>query len=231
MDRVTIDNEPRGSATYYMGDSPHVYGERIFKMAFFKEIDIISAHMDVGREQGASWRDVNSLAEYDDIIWKTSGAEIYSCVFEIKKRTGGKDDRDGLPITVTLEFPSKRLNLQVDPNLDMREKKQLAEFFDILTDEEYFLEHEKGMIKEEPGWQKYLGLNVKTELVILGIFLFGWLLTCGDRGEPSLISTALCVAAILICTGDMVRRHLIKRASKRKLAEVNKRIAAKKIKE
>lgn len=226
-----MDNEPRGSATYYMGDSPHVYGERIFKMAFFEEIDIISARMDVGREQGASWRDVNSLAEYDDLIWKTTGAKVYSCVFEIRKRTGGKDSKEGLPITVTLEFPSKRLNLQVDSNLDTRDKKQLAEFFDILTDEEYFLEHEKEMIKEEPGWQRYLGLNIKTELVILGLFLFGWLLIVGDNGEPNLISTALCAASVLFCTADIVRRQLIKRAFKKKKAEVNAIIAAKKIKE
>ena len=227
MDRVDIDNEPRGSATYYMAEAPHIYGERIYEMANLHELDIISVRMDIGLEQDASWRDVGSEEEYVELIWKTSGAEVYACVFDVVKHIEKNGNQGKLPIKIKLEFMSKRLKLQVDPDLDAQGKKQLAEFFRMLTDEDYFLDRQIELLEEEVTGIRMFSKLGKGTLVLMAILVVAWFIISDDAPDAGLtpLIDILWGFTLLLSLADGVRQQMIKRAAKRKLSDTIEKAA------
>lgn len=225
MDRVRIDNEPTGSATYYMAESPHIYGERLYEIEQAGEVEISSVRMDVGKEKGKSWHDVRSAAEYHDLIWKTKGEEVFACVFDLIKTTEGADPQAGFKVTVGLDFVSKRLTLQVDPSLGEDEKKHLAEFYSMLTDENYFVNRAMDELGEELAGIKGLSRIGKAALVALIVILVAGILLSDEDPEagPNGLTLLLCAVTLFISLADRLRQHLIKRTVKKKYDELAKR--------
>ena len=225
MDRVRIDNEPRGSATYYMAESPYVYGERIYEIEKMGDVVIISAQMDIGKCKGNSWRVVRSAEEYHDLIWKTKGEEVFACSFDLMLIRDPAEDQTGFPVKVTLDFLSKRLTLQVDPSLDADEKKHLADFYDMLTDEDYYLEQAIDEIgKELTGIKRFsiVGKVAFSALIIIlmtGIILFD----NEPEAEPSILTIVLGALPMIISICDGIRQHLLRRTVQRKLDALSKR--------
>ena len=140
MDRVKLDDEKKGSVTYYMAESPYVYGERLYEMQKMQDIQIISVKANIGRKPETSWRDISTEEEYKDIIWKAKGPEVYMCVFSVVKSIG--TDEDNLPVTVMLDFEKKRLTLETEPYLNAEKELHLSEFLDMLTYENYYIDKE-----------------------------------------------------------------------------------------
>lgn len=224
MDRVRLENEERGSATYYMAESPHAYGERIYEIEKMQDIEIASVRMDVGLKQGASWRYVHSEEEYKRLIWKTKGEEVYQCIFDILKLKDASDNQSGLPITVKLDFLKKRLTLQVDPDLIAQEKNQLSEFYEMLTEENYYLDREVDRLGEELASIKNLSMIGKGALIAAFVLLVVWIFISDEdlEAEPSLITPILGVISMLISVSDGIRQQLLRRACKRKLSDIQK---------
>ena len=134
MERVNIPNETPGSATYYMGFAPEEYGVRLYDMERYDGAVIQEALMDIGTQRTEPHKTISSFGEYENLIWKSEGVTVYSCKFEV--------DYKDIQVTVLPDFITKRLTLQVTPGLNQEEKKQLAEFFEILTEPDYYEERE-----------------------------------------------------------------------------------------
>ena len=134
MERVNIPDEAPGSATYYMGFAPEEYGVRLYDMERYDGAVIQEALMDIGTQRTEPHKVIASYNEYSNLIWKSENVIVYSCRFEV--------DYKDIHVTVLSDFITKRLTLQVTPGLNQEEKKQLAEFFEILTEPDYYEERE-----------------------------------------------------------------------------------------
>ena len=134
MERAKIPNEAPGSATYYMGFAPEEYGVRLYDMERYEGAVIQEALMDIGPQRTEPHKVIASYNEYSNLIWKSENVIVYSCRFEV--------DYKDIHVTVLPDFITKRLTLQVTPGLNQEEKKQLAEFFEILTEPDYYEERE-----------------------------------------------------------------------------------------
>lgn len=223
MDRVRIDNEPRGSATYYMAESPHVYGERIYEIEKMGDVSITSVQADVGKSKGNGWRDVRSAEEYHDLIWKTIGEEVFACIFDLIIHTDAEAAREGFQATVKLDFISKRLTLQVDPSLGADDKKQLADFYDMLTYEDYYMEQIIDEIGEELVGIKRLSIVGKAAFAaLIVILILGTILSDNypDAG-PNLFTIVPGAISIIISIIDGIHQYLLKRAAQKKLDELS----------
>ena len=141
MDRVNIPGEAPGSATYYMGFAPEEYGTRLFEMEYYGDAVVRSALMDIGKQRMHPRQTISSSAEYEDLVWKSKGRTIYSCRFEVTYKD--------IDVTVEPDFETKRLTLQVDPAIDQKQRSQLAEFFEILTEPDYYEVKEMEEIEDE----------------------------------------------------------------------------------
>ena len=82
MDRVNIPGEAPGSATYYMGFAPEEYGTRLYEMEYYGDAVIRKALMDIGSQRTEPYKVISSSEEYEDLVWKSKGRTIYSCLFE-----------------------------------------------------------------------------------------------------------------------------------------------------
>ena len=134
MERAKIPDEAPGSATYYMGFAPEEYGVRLYDMERYEGAVIQEALMDIGPQRTEPHKVIASYNEYSNLIWKSENVIVYSCRFEV--------DYKDIHVTVLPDFITKRLTLQVTPGLNQEEKKQLAEFFEILTEPDYYEERE-----------------------------------------------------------------------------------------
>ena len=141
MDRVNIPGAAPGSATYYMGFAPEEYGTRLFEMEYYGDAVVRSALMDIGKQRMHPRQTISSSAEYEDLVWKSKGRTIYSCLFEVTYKD--------IDVTVEPDFETKRLTLQVDPAIDQKQRSQLAEFFEILTEPDYYEVKEMEEIEDE----------------------------------------------------------------------------------
>jgi len=134
MERAKIPDEAPGSATYYMGFAPEEYGVRLYDMERYEGAVIQEALMDIGPQRTEPHKVIASYNEYSNLIWKSENVIVYSCRFEV--------DYKDIHVTVLPDFITKRLTLQVTPGLNQEEKKQFAEFFEILTEPDYYEERE-----------------------------------------------------------------------------------------
>ena len=141
MDRVNIPGETPGSATYYMGFAPEEYGTRLYEMEYYGDAVIREALMDIGSQRTKPYQVISSSKEYEDLIWKGKGRTIYSCCFEVTYKD--------IDVTVEPDFETKRLTLKVDPAINQKQKLQLAEFFEILTELDYYEVKELEEIEDE----------------------------------------------------------------------------------
>ena len=141
MDRVNIPGEAPGSATYYMGFAPEEYGARLYEMEHYGDAKIHKALMDIGSQRTEPYKVISSSEEYEDLVWKSKGRTIYSCLFEVTYKD--------IDIIVKPEFETKRLTLKVDPAINQTQKSQLAEFFEILTEPDYYEVKELEEIEDE----------------------------------------------------------------------------------
>lgn len=149
MDRVSIPNEKPGSATYYMGMAPEEYGASIYEMEHYGDATIRRVMMDIGKSRTQPHVEIRSRQEFDDLIWKTQGVTVYSCRFEITSIP--KNDAKPIDVMVIIDFISKRITLEVDPTKvwDQKQKSHLADFFNILTEPDYYEVKELERIEEE----------------------------------------------------------------------------------
>lgn len=162
MERVNIPDEAPGSATYYMGFAPEEYGVRLYDMERYEGAVIQEALMDIGPQRTEPHKVIASYNEYSNLIWKSENVIVYSCRFEV--------DYKDIHVTVLPDFITKRLTLQVTPGLNQEEKKQLAEFFEILTEPDYYEEKELEEINKElqiPLLFKRLAIAAGATIVIL----------------------------------------------------------------
>ena len=162
MERVNIPDEAPGSATYYMGFAPEEYGVRLYDMERYDGAVIQEALMDIGPQRTEPHKVIASYNEYSNLIWKSENVIVYSCRFEV--------DYKDIHVTVLPDFITKRLTLQVTPGLNQEEKKQLAEFFEILTEPDYYEEKELEEINKElqiPLLFKRLAIAAGATIVIL----------------------------------------------------------------
>ena len=120
MDRVNIPGEAPGSATYYMGFAPEEYGTRLYEMEHYGDAVVRNALMDIGKQRTQPYQAISSSTEYEDLVWKSKGRTIYSCLFEVTYKD--------IDVTVEPDFETKRLTLQIDPAIDQKQRSQLAEF-------------------------------------------------------------------------------------------------------
>ena len=141
MDRVNIPGEAPGSATYYMGFAPEEYGARLYEMEHYGDAKIHKALMDIGSQRTEPYKVISSSEEYEDLVWKSKGRTIYSCLFEVTYKD--------IDIIVKPDFETKRLTLKVDPAINQTQKSQLAEFFEILTEPDYYEVKELEEIEDE----------------------------------------------------------------------------------
>ena len=141
MDRVNIPGEAPGSATYYMGFAPEEYGARLYEMEHYGDAKIHKALMDIGSQRTKPYKVISSSEEYEDLVWKSKGRTIYSCLFEVTYKD--------IDIIVKPDFETKRLTLKVDPAIDQKQRSQLAEFFRILTEPDYYEVKELKEIEDE----------------------------------------------------------------------------------
>ena len=141
MDRVIIPGEAPGSATYYMGFAPEEYGTRLYEMEYYGDAVIQKALMDIGSQRTKPYQVVSSSREYEDLVWKSKGRTIYSCRFEVAYKN--------LDVIVMPDFETKRLTLEVDPTINQKQRLQLAEFFEILTEPDYYEVKELEEIEDE----------------------------------------------------------------------------------
>ena len=141
MDRVNIPGEAPGSATYYMGFAPEEYGARLYEMEHYGDAKIHKALMDIGSQRTEPYKVISSSEEYEDLVWKSKGRTIYSCLFEVTYKD--------IDIIVMPDFETKRLTLKVDPAIDQKQRSQLAEFFRILTEPDYYEVKELEEIEDE----------------------------------------------------------------------------------
>lgn len=141
MERVNIPGEAPGSATYYMGLAPEEYGTRLFDMERYGDAELCEALMDIGTQRNELFHHISSSGEYEELVWKSKGKTIYSCKFEVTYKD--------INVTVIADFETKRLNLQVKPDIDREQKMQLVEFFEILTEPDYYEAKEMEEIQEE----------------------------------------------------------------------------------
>ena len=141
MDRVDIPGEAPGCATYYMGAGPEEYGSRLYEMERFSGAVIRSAFIDIGLERTEPTQPISSQDEYEDLIWKTKGKSIYSCRFDVTYKD--------LDVIVIPDFEAKRLTLRVDPGISSEQKTRLAEFFEILTEPDYYEDRKMEELEEE----------------------------------------------------------------------------------
>lgn len=141
MDRVNIPGEAPGSATYYMGFAPEEYGTRLYEMEYYGDAVIRSALMDIGSQRTQPYQTIFSSKEYEDLVWKSKGRTIYSCLFEVTYKD--------IDVTVEPDFETKRLTLQIDPATDQKQRSQLAEFFEILTEPDYYEIKEMEELEDE----------------------------------------------------------------------------------
>jgi hypothetical protein len=141
MDRVNIPGEAPGSATYYMGFAPEEYGARLYEMEHYGDAKIHKALMDIGSQRTEPYKVISSSEEYEDLVWKSKGRTIYSCLFEVTYKD--------IDIIVKPDFETKRLTLKVDPAIDQKQRSQLAEFFRILTEPDYYEVKELEEIEDE----------------------------------------------------------------------------------
>ena len=162
MERVNIPDEAPGSATYYMGFAPEEYGVRLYDMERYDGAVLQEALMDIGPQRTEPHKVIASYNEYSNLIWKSENVIVYSCRFEV--------DYKDIHVTVLPDFITKRLTLQVTPGLNQEEKKQLAEFFEILTEPDYYEEKELEEINKElqiPLLFKRLAIAAGATIVIL----------------------------------------------------------------
>ena len=171
MDRVNIPGEAPGSATYYMGFAPEEYGIRLYEMEHYGDVVIRKAFMNIGRQRTEPHQVIFSSKEYDDLVWKSKGRTIYSCRFEVTYKD--------IDVTIVPDFETKRLTLQVDPAIDQKQRMQLAEFFEILTEPDYYEVKELEEIEDElrvPELFRRLGIVALVIMIItaaldlMGIF-------------------------------------------------------------
>ena len=141
MDRVNIPGEAPGSATYYMGFAPEEYGTRLYEMEHYGDAVVRNALMDIGSQRTQPYQAISSSTEYEDLVWKSKGRTIYSCLFEVTYKD--------IDVTVEPDFETKRLTLQVDPAINQKQRMQLAEFFEILTEPDYYEVKELEEIEDE----------------------------------------------------------------------------------
>ena len=141
MDRVNIPGEAPGSATYYMGFAPEEYGTRLYEMEYYGDAVVRSALMDIGSQRTQPYQTISSSKEYEDLVWKSKGRTIYSCCFEVTYKE--------IDVTVEPDFETKRLTLQIDPAIDQKQRSQLAEFFEILTEPDYYEIKEMEELEDE----------------------------------------------------------------------------------
>ena len=141
MDRVNIPDEAPGSATYYMGFAPEEYGTRLYEMEYYGDAVIQKALMDIGSQRTKPYQVISSSKEYEELIWKSKGRMIYSCRFEVTYKN--------LDVIVMPDFETKRLTLEVDPTINQKQRLQLAEFFEILTEPDYYEVKELEEIEDE----------------------------------------------------------------------------------
>lgn len=206
-----------------MAESPHVYGERIYEIEKMGDAHVVSVQMDVGRNKGNGWREVRSAEEYHDLIWKTRGEEVFACIFDLIVRTGTEAAREGFPATVKLDFISKRLTLQVDPSMGADDKKQLADFYEMLTDEDYYLERIIDEAGEELAGIKRLSLVGKAAVAALFVILIAGAILSGNDPDagPDLFTILLGALPLIISIGDGIHQYLLKRAAQKKLDELS----------
>lgn len=171
MDRVNLPGEAPGSATYYMGSAPEEYGTRLYEMQKYSGALIREALMDIGKSRRKPHIRIASSDEYEDMIWNSRGRAVYSCIFDLQYH-----DPDVIVIT---DFIAKRLTLQVDPELDQKRKARFAEFFEILTEPDYYVTREMEEIEDAlkiPGVFQKLAIVASVillavcVLVIFGVF-------------------------------------------------------------
>ena len=141
MDRVNIPGEAPGSATYYMGFAPEEYGTRLYEMEYYGDAVVRNALMDIGKQRTQPYQAISSSTEYEDLVWKSKGRTIYSCRFEVTYKE--------IDVTVEPDFETKRLTLQIDPAIDQKQRSQLAEFFQILTEPDYYEIKEMEELEDE----------------------------------------------------------------------------------
>lgn len=161
MERVKIPGEAPGSATYYMVGSPEEYGTRLYDMEHFGDAVIREALIDIGTERTQPDQEISSFKEYDDLVRKSKGRKVYSCRFAVTYKS--------LDVTVIPDFEAKRLTLEVDPTIDGKQKKQLAEFVKILTTQDYYEELEMDELEEKqqiPKLYRYLAMGAGVVLIV-----------------------------------------------------------------
>ena len=162
MTRVNIPGEAPGSATYYMGSPPDAYGRRIFEMEHYGDARIRKALMDIGKERTEPHVTISSIGEYEDLIGKSLGRKVYSCLFGVSYQD--------IDVTVLADFQSKRLTLRVDPDIGPKQKKQLLQFFEILIADDYYQE------VEDEEVEPHIPPLLKRLSMIAGVVLFASML-------------------------------------------------------
>jgi len=171
MDRVNLPGEAPGSATYYMGSAPEEYGTRLYEMQKYSGALIREALMDIGESRTEPHIRITSPDEYEDMIWNSRGKTVHSCIFDVHYHD--------LDVIVIADFIAKRLTLRVEPELDQKRKARLAEFFEILTEPDYYVTKEmeeiEDVLKIPEVFQKLaivasVVLLAVCVLIILGVF-------------------------------------------------------------
>jgi len=156
-------NNAESSATYEMSFAPDKYGACIYEMDNRGDAVIREALMDIGKRRTLPHQTLHSAKEYKDLVNSISG-RVYSCRFKVTYKD--------VDVTVVLDFETKELTLQVDPDIDPQQKTHLAEFFGILSDPEYYAQkdlEEMEEIEEElqiPVYLKRLAMAAGVILIV-----------------------------------------------------------------
>lgn len=191
MERVNIPGEVAGTATYYMGNLPEAYGDRLYDMERYEDMKIAAVVMD-----GAA---VASREEFERTVNSERRPLIGFCEFLVRY--------ENLDLKVHLDFRAKRLRVTVEPEMGLSDRKKLAVFLDILTEPDYYEAKEKQEIEEELhipdlfGKLQWLAITVMTICFILQLII----------GTNEILLLSDLVAALIVCSywtfvGIMKRR-------------------------
>ncbi len=222
MDRVNIPGEAPGSATYYMGFAPEEYGARLYEMEHYGDAKIHKALMDIGSQRTEPYKVISSSEEYEDLVWKSKGRTIYSCLFEVTYKD--------IDIIVKPDFETKRLTLKVDPAIDQKQRSQLAEFFRILTEPDYYEVKELEEIEDElriPELFRRLAIvALVTMIITAALDLLGIFADMSDMTALKITNTlqfvsVLFMAVYWIWIAVKKRQLKVQRKQKRKNEKTN----------
>ena len=222
MDRVNIPGEVPGSATYYMGFAPEEYGTRLYEMEQYGDAVIRKAFMNIGRQRTEPYKVISSSEEYEDLVWKSKGRTIYSCRFEVAYKN--------LDVIVMPDFETKRLTLKVDPTINQKQKSQLAEFFKILTEPDYYEVKELEEIEDElriPELFRRLAIvALVTMIITAALDLLGLFADMSDMTALKITNTlqfvsVLFMAVYWIWIAVKKRQLKVQRKQKRKNEETD----------